>query len=77
MFQCDYTNKTTFRFNSRLKNQCTGINSSGGCLQNNIERTLGCSNVIGNEWVQFFISEIIAICCECSEFRKVLKTQDF
>ncbi len=72
MFQCDYTNKTTFRFNSRLKNQCTGINSSGGCLQNNIERTLGCSNVIGNEWVQFFISEIVDVPVEKPDIEEIV-----
>lgn len=61
MFHCDNTKSTAFQFDVQCNNPCGGINFAGVCPQNKIENALGCGNVISNEWVQFFISEIVDI----------------
>jgi len=58
-----YKGITAFNFDVRCNNNnCSSINFAGISPQNKIERALNCSNnALSNEWVQFFISEIVDI----------------
>lgn len=60
MLNCDYTNNTIYKFDNECDDTSNNINIVGAYPENNIERLLKC-NQDSNEWVQFFIPEIIDI----------------
>lgn len=60
MLNCDYTNNTIYKFDNECDDTSNNINIVGAYPENNIERLLKC-NQDSNEWVQFFVPEIIDI----------------
>jgi hypothetical protein len=61
MFHCDYTSNTKFQFATECQDQCNSINLVGIYPQDKIEKALACNDLNSNEWVQFYIPEIVDI----------------
>lgn len=60
MYNCEYTNNTTYTFNNPLCDDFENINYVGVADENSLEKALSCGPST-NKWVQLFVPKILDI----------------